>query len=66
MRDNPEGGELDPASDGRRRCKKSKRTREGCDRNSEVGSVHSGRDGDRSVPRRRNRKNLSEERVVRK
>jgi len=48
MRDNP-GGE-DPADDVHRRCKKNspsvlsctgKRTREGCDRGSEVGTVHS-------------------------
>jgi len=69
MRDNP-GGELDPADDVHRRSKNSpsvlscigKKTREGCNRGSEVGTVHSGRDqflwG--------NRWNLAEERVVRK
>jgi len=49
MRDNL-GGESDPAEGVRRRCKKNslvlscigKRTREGCDRGSEVGRVHSG------------------------
>jgi len=54
MRDSPEGGESDPAESVRKRCKKNslsvlscigKRTREGCDRGSEVGTVHSGRDG---------------------
>jgi len=54
MRDNPEGGELHPAEDVRRRYKKnspsvlsciSKRTKEACDRDSEAGTVHSGRDG---------------------
>jgi len=47
MRDNPEGGEFDPADDVRRFCKKNsfvlfctgKRSREGCDH------VHSGRAG---------------------
>jgi len=47
------GGELDAADDVRTRCKKnfpsvltciSKMIREGCDRGSEVGIVHSGRD----------------------
>jgi len=51
MRDNPEGDELDPAEGVRRRCKKnfssvfsciSKRTREDCDRDSKIGTVHSG------------------------
>jgi len=50
MRDNP-GGKLDPVKGVRRRCKKKylsvlscigKRTREGCDRGSEVGTVQSG------------------------
>jgi len=49
--DNPGGGESDPAEGVRTRCKKNspsvlscigKRTREGCDRGSEVGTVHSG------------------------
>jgi len=62
MRDNPGGGELDPAEGVRRRCKKNfsfvlsyigKRTREGCDRGSEVGTVHSGRDGEGPVPPRK-------------
>jgi len=44
------GGDLDPVEDVRKRCKKNypsvlsyidKRTREGCDRGSEVGTVHS-------------------------
>jgi len=50
---NPEGGELDSAECVRRRCKKNspsalscidKRTREGCDRGSAVGTAHIGRD----------------------
>jgi len=55
MRDSQGGGESDPAECVRRRCKKnspyvltciSKRTREGCDRGSEVGTVkESGRRG---------------------
>jgi len=62
MLDNPEGGELDPAEGVRRRCKKNylsvllcigKRTREGCDRGSEVGTVHSRRDGEVPVPPRK-------------
>jgi len=52
MRGDPEGGELDPAVDVRRRCKKNfssvlfrigNRTKEGCDRGSEVGTYHGGR-----------------------
>jgi len=50
MRDNPGGGESDPAEGVRWRCKKNcsvlscidKRTREDCDRGSEVWTVHSG------------------------
>jgi len=51
MRDNLGGGELDPAEGVRRCCKKNspsvlscsgKRTRKSCDRDSEVGTVHSG------------------------
>jgi len=51
MRDHPEGGELDPAEGVCRWCKKNfpfvlscigKRTREGCDHGSKVGTVHSG------------------------
>jgi len=53
VRDNPERGELDPADDVHRRCKKNsssilsciKRTREGCDCGSEVGTAHSKQDG---------------------
>jgi len=49
MRDSPEGGESDPAEGVRSRYMKNssvlscigKRTREGCDRGSEVGTVHS-------------------------
>jgi len=54
MRDNPEGGELDPADVVRRRnsyvlsCT-VKKIKEGYDRGSEVGSVHSGRDGEGPV-----------------
>jgi len=58
------GGELDPAEDVHRRCKKNspalscigKRTREGCDRSSEVRSVHSGRGGEGPVPQRKPKK----------
>jgi len=61
MRNNPEGGELDLAKGVRRRCKNfpsflsyiGKRAREGCDRGSEVGTVHSGRDWERPVPPRK-------------
>jgi len=70
MRDNPDGSaELDPAVDNRRRCKKNsssllsyadKRTKEGCDRDSEVGTVHSGRVGVRPVPLRRPREYTKE------
>jgi len=51
MQDNPEGGELDPADDVRRRCMKNspsvlscigKRTKEDCDCGSAVGTVPSG------------------------
>jgi len=51
MRDNPGGDELNPAEGVRKRCKKNshivlscigKRTREGYDRGSKVGTVHSG------------------------
>jgi len=51
IRDNTEGGELDPAADVRRHCKRNsssvlscidKRTKEGCDRSSEVGAVPGG------------------------
>jgi len=51
-------GELYPAEGVRRRCKKNspsvlsrigKRTREGCDRGSEVETVHGGRDGEGPV-----------------
>jgi len=62
MRENPEGGKLDPAEGVCRRCKKNhpsvlsyigKRTREDCDRGSEVGTVHNGRDGEGPVPLRK-------------
>jgi len=61
MQDNPGGGESDPAEGIRRRCMKNspsvlsligKRTRYGCDRGSEVGTVHSGRDREGPVPPR--------------
>jgi len=51
MLDNPEAEELGSADDVRRCCKKNflyvlscvgKRTKEGCDRGSEVGTVHRG------------------------
>jgi len=53
MQDNPEG-ELDPAVDVRRRCKKNSpslssyidtKTKESCDRSSEIGTVLCGRGG---------------------
>jgi len=62
MRDNSEGGELDPAEGVRRRCRKNfpsvlscigKRKREGCDRGSEVGTVQSGRDREGPVSPRK-------------
>jgi len=62
MWDNPKGGESDPAEGVRRRCKKNipsvlscigKRTRECCDRGSEVETVHSGRDWEGPVPLRK-------------
>jgi len=61
MRDNPGGDESDPAEGVLGRCKNSpsvlscigKRTREGCDRDSEVGTVHSGRNGKGPVPSRK-------------
>jgi len=52
MQDNLENGKLDPSEDVRRPCKKNfpsvlscirKRTREGCDHGSEIGTVYSGR-----------------------
>jgi len=71
MRDNPEGGELDPADNVRRRCKTNshsilscigKSTKEGCDHGSEVEPVHSGRDREGPVTL----KPKAEERIVRK
>jgi len=65
MRENPEGGESDPAEGVRRRCKKNypfvlscvgKRTREGCNRGSEVGAFYSRRDGEGPVPPRKPKK----------
>jgi len=50
MRDSQRGGESDPAEDVRRRCMKNspsvlscmgKKTKESCDRGSEVETVHS-------------------------
>jgi len=52
MQDNPGGGESDPAEGVCRRCKKNshsvlscigKRTREGCDRGSEVTAYETGK-----------------------
>jgi len=71
MRDNPEGSELDLAKGVHRRCKKNSpsvlscidmRTRKGCNRGSEVGTVHKGRDGEGQFPLRF--KFLAEEGVV--
>jgi len=51
MRDNPGGGESEPAQGVYRRCKKNspsvfsclgKTTRKGCDHGSEGGTVHNG------------------------
>jgi len=59
MRDNPEGGELDPAKVARRSCKKNSpsvfscigmRTREGCNRGNDAGTTHSGSDRKVSAP----------------
>jgi len=56
------GAELDPAVDDCRLYKNNspsflsyldKRTKEGCDRNCEVGIVHSGRSGEGTVPLRK-------------
>jgi len=64
MRGNPEEGELDPAVDDRRSCRKKspsilmcldKRTKEGCDLGSEVGTFHSGLGGEGPIPLRRPR-----------
>jgi len=60
MWENPEGGELDLA-EGVRRLQEEffrlscigKRTRECCDRGSEVGTANSGRDGEGPVPPRK-------------
>jgi len=62
MRDNPEGGELDSADDVCRRCKKNsvfscidKRTKDGCDRGSEVWTdSHNGRGVEGPVLRKLN------------
>jgi len=68
MRDNP-GGELDPAIDVRRRCKNSfvlscigKPKKDGCNRGSEVGTVHSGRG---PVPLRKQKDRFGKKRIVR-
>jgi len=69
MRDPPEEGELDPAVDVRRRCMKNspsvlscidKRTKESCNRGSEVGTVHSVR-GEKGPFLLGNRRNLARE-----
>jgi len=61
MRDNPGGDELDLAKGVHRRCKKNspsvlscigKRTKESCDRGSEVRTVQSGRCGEGPIPLR--------------
>jgi len=74
MRDNPGGGELDPAEGVRRPCKKNFRsvlscignsTREGCNRGSEVGTVQSGWDGAGPVPQWKSKESAGE-RIVRK
>jgi len=70
MRDTP-GGELDPADDVCRRCKKNssviscidKRTKEDCDRGSEW-TVLSGRDREWSVPLRKLKESGSRESYV--
>jgi len=61
MRGNPEGGELDPNVDDRRRCKKNfpsyidKRIKECCDLGSEFGTIQVGWRGRarRKVPLKR-------------
>jgi len=62
VREIPEGGELNPAKGVRMRCKKNfpsvlfcigKRSREDCNHGNEVGTVHSGRDGEGPVPLRK-------------
>jgi len=61
MRDNPGGGESDPSESVRRHWLKNSpsvlscigKTRESCDRGSEVGTVHSGYDGEWPVPPRK-------------
>jgi len=74
VRDNPEGGESDPAEGVCRRSKKNspsvlscigKRTREGCDRGSRVGSSTADETGKGQFLRGK-RRNLTEEGVVRK
>jgi len=59
MRNNP-GDELDSADDVRRRFKNSsvlscidKKAKESCERSSEIGIVHCGRDGEGPVPLRK-------------
>jgi len=74
MQDNPERGELDPAVDIRRRYKKNsssviscrKRTKESCDRGSEMWTVHSGRGGEGPVPLKKLREPGKREKIVRK
>jgi len=69
MRNNPEGGELDPSDDDHKHSEKNssvlfcidKRTREGCDYGSKVETFHSRQDREGC-----NRRNLAEEKVVRK
>jgi len=73
MQDSQGGGESDPAEGVRVRCMKNstflscigKRTKEGCDRGSEVETFNSGQDGEGPVPPR-NRRNLAGEGAVRK
>jgi len=70
MRDNPEGGKIDPAVDDRRRCKNNspsvysamdKRAKEGCGRGSEAGTVHSGQSLEGPVPLRKLKKSGKKE-----
>jgi len=73
MWDDPEGGDLDLADGVRRHSKKNssilscigKKTREGCDRGSEVGTGQSGREG-KGQFLQRNRRNLVEEGICEK
>jgi len=73
MQSIPEGGELDPAEDLHKYCKKNSpselscidETKERCDRGNEVETVHSGLGGKGPVPLRRPREYVAKEIFVR-